>query len=456
MALELGADFIEPDLVVTQDGVLIALHTVDLNVTTNVEQVFGDTIQPWYSETAGRAGYWTFNFTWHQIQQLRVRQRLPTARTTAFDGLLRVPSLAQILQILHQWNFQDLPARLGAVESTTSMEKYRSGVYAEFKEAKWIRQDSGMDIVDMLFDSIATALNPDEDDPSNGENSASKSSSNNSIDAYYWRDLLPCLETVRYDEYMVPGLVLQSFDAHDLQRFHEQWHIHSSSSSIVAAPEPPYILLMDHPNCWKEELWADIGEEWRSFLSGIGCDKTCLLGVGGRNNSTESDKRAAAALIDKAEEFGLVLHPWTERPEREFVVAPDVFASTNEELHYLLCKVRGVHGVFTESVDAVLRVRCDDHDQSKTTTAAAASTTGASSCDWNSTNTAAAATALVGIGALVVGIVGTLLGIRLCHNAQKEMSHPFKRNGVRATQIPQIDDEDCIVSRNSTSDLQFA
>ena len=41
LALELGADYIEPDLVATSDQQLIAIHSMDLSLTTNVEEVFG-------------------------------------------------------------------------------------------------------------------------------------------------------------------------------------------------------------------------------------------------------------------------------------------------------------------------------------------------------------------------------------------------------------------------------
>ena len=100
LALELGADFIEPDLVVTSDAVLIALHTIDLNVTTDVVAKFGATHEPWYSPSAQRKGYWTFNFTWDEISQLTVQQRLPASRTTLYDGMFGVASLEQILDIL--------------------------------------------------------------------------------------------------------------------------------------------------------------------------------------------------------------------------------------------------------------------------------------------------------------------------------------------------------------------
>jgi len=79
LALELGADYIEPDLVATKDNVLIAVHDVDLNVTTNVHTYnngeFGGRARQ--SEGNGNKwGYYVNDFTWIEIQQLRVKQRV--------------------------------------------------------------------------------------------------------------------------------------------------------------------------------------------------------------------------------------------------------------------------------------------------------------------------------------------------------------------------------------------
>ena len=102
LALELGADWIEPDIVATRDGQLIALHTVDLAVTTNVADVFDEDRQ-WFSSFANRTSYWTFNFTLEEIQQLKVKQRLPDARTEMYDNLFGIPTLTDILDVLVEW-----------------------------------------------------------------------------------------------------------------------------------------------------------------------------------------------------------------------------------------------------------------------------------------------------------------------------------------------------------------
>jgi glycerophosphoryl diester phosphodiesterase len=84
LALELGADYVEPDLVPTKDNQLIAIHSMDLNVTTDVAEKFPS--RQIFSKYLNRTGYWTYEFTLTEIKTLRVHQRLPAARSTAFDG----------------------------------------------------------------------------------------------------------------------------------------------------------------------------------------------------------------------------------------------------------------------------------------------------------------------------------------------------------------------------------
>jgi glycerophosphoryl diester phosphodiesterase len=84
LALELGADYVEPDLVATKDNQLIAIHSMDLNVTTDVANKFPN--RQSFSKYLNRTGYWSYQFTLEEIKTLRVRQRLPAARSTLFDG----------------------------------------------------------------------------------------------------------------------------------------------------------------------------------------------------------------------------------------------------------------------------------------------------------------------------------------------------------------------------------
>ena len=84
LALELNADYIEPDIVATKDNELIAVHSMDISITTDVAEKFPE--RETFSKYLNSTGYWSYEFTLEEIKTLRVRQRLPAARSTDFDG----------------------------------------------------------------------------------------------------------------------------------------------------------------------------------------------------------------------------------------------------------------------------------------------------------------------------------------------------------------------------------
>jgi glycerophosphoryl diester phosphodiesterase len=101
LAVEMGADFIEPDLVSTKDGVLIARHENEIGGTTDVADRFpdrkrtktidGQTITGWFSE----------DFTLAEINTLRARERLPF-RSHAFDGQFKIPTFDEVIELAQE------------------------------------------------------------------------------------------------------------------------------------------------------------------------------------------------------------------------------------------------------------------------------------------------------------------------------------------------------------------
>src|SRR6185295_14365988 len=97
LAINLGADFIEPDLVSTRDGRLVARHENDISGTTDVAShpefasrratkvIDGVTITGWFTE----------DFTLAEIKTLRARERLGALRpqNATFDGRFEIPTL---------------------------------------------------------------------------------------------------------------------------------------------------------------------------------------------------------------------------------------------------------------------------------------------------------------------------------------------------------------------------
>lgn len=114
LAAEMGADYLEPDLVCTKDGVLVCRHDVSLDDTTD-----------------GTGEAW--DLTLDEIKALRCRERLPELRSTEWDGQYEVPTFAEMLE---------LAARLG------------KGVYPETKRPAEHRA-RGLDLEPLVLDALA-------------------------------------------------------------------------------------------------------------------------------------------------------------------------------------------------------------------------------------------------------------------------------------------------------------
>jgi len=121
-AIDQGADYIEPDLVMTRDGVLVARHENEIGGTTDVGQhtEFADRrrIQVIDGETMN--GWFTEDFTLAEIKSLRARERLPALRplNCAFDGRFSVPTFAEILQLARDANGRGGGRKVGVYPET--------------------------------------------------------------------------------------------------------------------------------------------------------------------------------------------------------------------------------------------------------------------------------------------------------------------------------------------------
>ena len=100
-AIDDGADFIEPDLVPTRDGVLVARHENEISGTTDVASraEFADRKTTKTIDGASVTGWFTENFTLAELKTLRARERLPELRGTANDGRFEIPTLDEIIAL---------------------------------------------------------------------------------------------------------------------------------------------------------------------------------------------------------------------------------------------------------------------------------------------------------------------------------------------------------------------
>jgi glycerophosphoryl diester phosphodiesterase len=137
-AIDAGADFIEPDLVVTKDLVLVARHENELSDTTDVadrpefaerrrgKEIDGQLVNGWFSE----------DFTLAELRTLRAKERVPGIRpgNARYDGLYQVPTLAEIISLV----------RAKEAESGRTI-----GLYPELKHPTFLLAQ-GIDSVDLL------------------------------------------------------------------------------------------------------------------------------------------------------------------------------------------------------------------------------------------------------------------------------------------------------------------
>jgi glycerophosphoryl diester phosphodiesterase len=141
-AIEDGADAIEPDLVSTKDGFLVARHENEISGTTDIadhpefasrktrKSIDGEKIDGWFTE----------DFTLTELRTLCARERLPQLRSTAYDGQLGVVTLDEIIEL---------------VASESSKHGHMIGIVPEIKHPTYFA-DLGLAMEDKLLATLMT------------------------------------------------------------------------------------------------------------------------------------------------------------------------------------------------------------------------------------------------------------------------------------------------------------
>ena len=151
-AIDQGADYIEPDLVVTKDGVLVSRHENEISGTTDVasREEFEDRRRSKTIDGQLTAGWFAEDFTLEELRTLRAKERLPGLRpqNVRYDGLYQVPTLEEIVKLVR------------AKEAETGR---RIGLYPELKHPEFLLQEEGIDMVDLLLVELRNlGITPDD------------------------------------------------------------------------------------------------------------------------------------------------------------------------------------------------------------------------------------------------------------------------------------------------------
>src|SRR5262245_51687312 len=139
LAIQQGADFIEPDLVVTKDNVLVCRHENEISGTTDVatHPEFADRRKAKTVDGVTATGWWVEDFTLAELKTLRAKERIPQLRpaNTAFDGQEEIPTFDEAMAL--------------AIEHDV-------GIYPELKHPTFLREQ-GLDSMGALVSAIHRA-----------------------------------------------------------------------------------------------------------------------------------------------------------------------------------------------------------------------------------------------------------------------------------------------------------
>lgn len=132
--MELGADFVEPDLVMTKDGILVARHENEISETTNVAKVFPDRKTTKTIDDIKTVGWFAEDFTLAELKKLKAKQRLAFRQQVDNQPFL-IPTLAEIIELVDVYN-----AKMGKT----------IGIFPEIKHSTYFRS-IGFNMEDALI-----------------------------------------------------------------------------------------------------------------------------------------------------------------------------------------------------------------------------------------------------------------------------------------------------------------
>ena len=124
LAIDMGADFIEPDLVSTRDSVLVARHENQIGGTTDVATKFPDRKTTRTIDGRPVTGWFTEDFTLAELKTLRAKERL-AFRSHAHDGRETIPTLDEILDLVVRRS-RETGRRIGVYPETKHSSYFRS------------------------------------------------------------------------------------------------------------------------------------------------------------------------------------------------------------------------------------------------------------------------------------------------------------------------------------------
>jgi glycerophosphoryl diester phosphodiesterase len=298
LAIRQCADYIEPDVVSTKDGVLVARHENEISGTTDIaaRPEFADRKATKVIDGVEVTGWFTEDLTLAELKTLRAVERLPDVRPAnmEFDGRFDVPTLDEVM-------------RLAATYRTCDGNEV--GIYPETKHPTY-------------FDSIGLSL----EEP-----------------------LLDLLDRYGYDDEEAKVFV-QSFETGNLRELDEETDVRLVQ--LINCKDAPYDLVAaGDPTTYADLVTADGLAEVATYADGVGLCKDLMI-----PRTAEGALGEPTTAVADAQVAGLEVHGWTFRAENNFLPADlrssdDVTAFGNLAAEIEAFVALGIDGLFSDHPD---------------------------------------------------------------------------------------------------------
>jgi glycerophosphoryl diester phosphodiesterase len=299
LGARLGADYIEPDLVSTRDGVLVARHENEISSTTDVatRPEFGDRRTTKVIDGRSQTGWFSEDFTIAELRTLRARERIPELRprNTAYDGRYAIPTLQEAIDLAHR-----LSRELGR----------EIGLYPETKHPAYFR-------------SIGLGL----------EQPLVRALRRNGLDR---RDA---------------RVFVQSFEPTSLRELQRSIDTRRVQLLGSKASRPPDLAGSEDTRTYGD-LATPVGlREVARYADGVGPPKEYVV-----PRDASGASRSPTSFVADAHRAGLVVHPWTFRSENAFLplelrAGADPTVAGDAPGEYATFYELGVDAVFSDNPD---------------------------------------------------------------------------------------------------------
>jgi len=326
LAIEQGADYIEPDLVATKDGVLVARHEVDITGTTDVaaHPEFAARRTTKTIDGSASTGWFADDFTLAEIKTLRAVQRLGF-RPQQYNGSYQVPTFAEVIALA-----QSAQRRHGRVV----------GVYPETKHPTY-HQQVGLPLERRVLEVLGRY----------GWNRANAPVFIQSFEVANLKQL----------RRMTRVRLVQLIDANDVRLDGTIDSTGYGPYDFVAAGDPrTYADLVTPAGLAEIATYADGLGPWKRYIVGAAGRDLDGNGVADDMNgdgvSNDADRTATGptSLVADAQAAGLFVHAYTWRNEARYLLSNYGDDPVQEYLQFYCL---GVDGVFSDNPDTAVTAR---------------------------------------------------------------------------------------------------